>query len=171
MKLSFTCVVSRRLVILLSLVAAISGEIPAAAQSVGQSFEGLRMAGFVPPDPHGAPGPNGVIAVANLRISYYSRTGTSVWGPVFFSTFMSSAGNTGLGLSDPRAIYDQYTGRFFVILQENPNSKFWFDIAVSKNSDPRTSGASDWNFYRLDATEYAPSNPAGGVNYGGDYPG
>ena len=81
------------------------------------------------------------------------------------------AGTSGFGLSDPRAIYDQYSGRFFVILQENTGSQFWFDIAVSKNSDPRTSGTTDWDFYRLDATEYAASNPVGGVNYGGDYPG
>jgi hypothetical protein len=44
-------------------------------------------------------------------------------------------------------------------------------VAVSRNSDPRSSGAADWIIYRLDATEYAVTNAAGGVNYGGDYPG
>jgi hypothetical protein len=68
-------------------------------------------------------------------------------------------------------VFDLESRRFFAILQENTASRFWLNVAVSRNADPRTAGAADWMFYRLDATEYAGGNPAGGVNYGGDYPG
>jgi hypothetical protein len=140
------------------------------AQSVIQSWEGMvGPTGTVPPDPHGAPGPEGVLATVNLQISYYTKNGTLVWGPANLPVFF--VGNTGGGNSDPKAIFDHASRRFFVVRQENTASRFWLNVAVSRNSDPRTSGAADWITYRLDATEYTATNTAGGVNYGGDYPG
>lgn len=151
---------------------ALTVAIPADAQSITQSWEGVAgPTGSVPPDPHGAPGPEGVLAVVNLQIAYYSKTGALVWGPTGFQTFWTSVGNTGNGLADPKAIFDHDSRRFYVILQENNGSRFWLNVAVSKNANPQSNTATDWLFYRLDATEYTASNTAGGVNYGGDYPG
>ncbi len=144
----------------------------ASAQTILQGWEGISgPTGNVPPDPHGAAGPDGVIATTNLRISYYKKYGTRNWGPVTLQSFWSSVGNSGNGNADPKVIFDMDSRRFYVILQENTGSKFWLNVAVSKNADPQTSGAADWIFYRLDATEYTASNSAGGINYGGDYPG
>lgn len=144
--------------------------------TIVQSWEGIRVPNgavswSVPPDPHGAPGPAGIIATVNLQISYYSKSGALIWGATNLSAFWAGVGNTGFGLSDPKAIFDHDSRRFFVILQENTGSRFWFNVAVSRNSDPQSSSGADWRFYRLDATEYAGGNGAGGVNYGGDYPG
>ena len=151
---------------------ALMAGMPAFAQTMLQNWQGIAgPTGNVPPDVHGAPGPNGAIAVTNLRISYFTKTGGVVWGPVTLQNFWTTVGNSGNGNSDPKAIFDARSRRFFVILQENTGSRFWLNVAVSRNADPRTSGAADWLFYRLDATEYAPSNTAGGINYGGDYPG
>lgn len=111
------------------------------------------------------------MAVVNLRISYYRKDGVLVWGPTGFQTFMSSAGNTGNGMADPKIVFDHDSRRFFVIFQENTGSQFWLNVAVSKNDDPDTNGSDDWLFYRLNATRVAATNPAGGINYGGDYPG
>ena len=150
---------------------------PAAGQSVVQSWEGIRgpdpsgLAG-APPDPHGAPGPNGVITTVNLSISYYTKAGAVIWGPVALpGTFFP--GNTGVGNqnSDPAVVFDHASRRFFVIMQEDHNSRLWINVAVSRNSDPRTSGPADWVTYRVDGTLYANNNSAGGMNYGGDYPG
>ena len=143
----------------------------AAGQSVVQSWEGIRgPQDGVPPDPHGAPGPEGVITTVNLRISYYTKAGAVVWGPVALSgTFFSS--NAGAGNSDPAIVFDHASRRYFVIMQENNNSRFWINVAVSRNADPKTAGFADWITYRIDATQNAASNSAGGINYGGDYPG
>ena len=119
-----------------------------------------------PPDPHGAAGPKGIIATVNLRITYFAKSGAAIWGPVNLGTFWSSVTNTGNGLSDPRAIYDPGSGRFYVIMQENLTSQSFLNVAVSRNSNPTNSGASDWYFYRLQITE-----SPGGVPTGGDYPG
>ena len=162
---------------LLLAAALVSSVRPLAGQSIVQSWEGMREAvnipaGYrpVPPDPHGAPGPAGVLATVNLAISYYSKSGAVRWGPVAFTNFfVANAGVTNQN-ADPRAIFDAYSRRFFVIMQENHNSTFWLDVAVSKNSDPQSSGATDWATYRLNATRLGP-NGAGGVNYACDYPG
>ncbi len=142
------------------------------SQSILQSWEGIASNNTsVPPDPHGAPGPEGILATVNLRLTYYTKAGTVVWGPTNLSDFWSSVGNTGNGISDPKAIFDPDSRRFFVIMQENTGSRFWLNVAVSRTSDPRTNNSTAWRFYRLDGTRYTQSNPAGGVNYGGDYPG
>jgi len=158
----------------LSLLAAVGSltNTSSRAQSVIQSWEGIAApTGSVPPDPHGAPGPEGVLATVNLQIFYYTKSGTLVWGPVNLPTFF--VGNTGVANhnSDPKVVFDQGSRRFFVIMQENHDSRFWLNVAVSRSADPRTSGAGDWITYRFDATEYAGGNPLGGTNYGGDYPG
>jgi hypothetical protein len=142
-------------------------------QAIGNSWEGIRGPTVgVPPDTHGAPGPNGVVATVNLSISYFTKSGSLVWGPVALpATFFPA--NTGVGFqnSDPVVVFDQDSRRFFVAMQEDHDSRLWINVAVSKNSDPRTSGSADWVTYRVDGTQYAGSNSAGGVNYGGDYPG
>lgn len=144
----------------------------ASAQNILRAWEGISgPTNSVPPDVHGATGPNGVIATANLRVSYYAKNGARNWGPVILQTFWSSVSNSGNGNSDPKAIFDSASRRFFVVLQENTGSRLWLNVAVSRNADPQTSGIADWIFYRLDATEYAASNTAGGINNGGDYPG
>ncbi|MBI3850311.1 MAG: hypothetical protein HY298_08490 [Verrucomicrobia bacterium] len=144
----------------------------ARAQSIVQSWQGITAPGSIaPPDPHGAPGPDGVLATVNLQVSYFTKSGGLIWGPTNLLNFF--VGNTGVTNqnSDPRVVFDADSRRFFVIMQENHNSQFWLNVAVSKNADPRSSGAADWIFYRFNATESSATNTAGGVNYGGDYPG
>jgi hypothetical protein len=139
--------------------------------TIQRSWEGMFQVGTIrPPDPHGAAGPSGIIATVNLRIAYYNKTGVLQWGPVTLSGasgFWGGVGNTGSGNSDPRALYDPASGRFFVIMQEATTANQSFlNLAVSKNSNPTTSGTADWYFYRLNNTEVV-----GATNYGADYPG
>lgn len=159
--------------VLACLLASASG-LEAPCQSIGHSWEGIRGPTVgVPPDPAGAPGPNGVIATVNLSISYYTKSGSLIWGPVALPGVFFPA-NTGVGFqnSDPVVVFDPASRRFFVGMQEDHDSRFWINVAVSKNSDPKTSGSADWVTYRFDATQYSGgANSAGGTNYGGDYPG
>jgi hypothetical protein len=140
------------------------------AQTLVQQWEGIRgPSGFIPPDSHGAPGAAGIIATVNLQISYFTKSGGLIWGPTNFQNSWRSVGNTGSGLSDPKVVFDPDTRRLFVIHQENTDSRFWLNLAVSRSADPRTAATSDWLFYRLDATAYGASNPEGGTHYSGDY--
>jgi hypothetical protein len=109
------------------------------------------------PDPHGAAGPRGVIATVNLSIAYYSKSGAFIWGPVNMQAFWAGVGNTGIGISDPKAVFDPASGRFFVILRETittaTTSNSFLNLAVSRSQHPVTSGTSDWYFYRFDVTQ------------------
>jgi len=122
-----------------------------------------------PPDPHGAAGPGGIIQTVNLRIAYWSKSGAAIWGPTALSSFWSSVGVVANNLlSDPRALYDRGSGRFYVTMQEADLTaqKSYLNIAVSKNSDPASNSSADWFFYRIENTEVA-----GGASYWSDYPG
>src|SRR5512147_2309650 len=131
------------------------------------TWPGLFQTGAIrPPDPAGTAGSNGILQVVNLRMNYYNKLGEPIWGPVNFSTFFSSVGNTGSGLSDPKALFDITAGRFYVMLQENTSSQSFLNVAVSKNGNPASSSTTDWWLYRFNVTR-----TVGTTNYGIDYPG
>ncbi len=139
---------------------------PAAATNA--SWPGMSQTATIrPPDPHGCAGSNGILQVVNLRMAYFNKLGATAWGPVNLSTFFTPAGNTGIGLSDPKTLYDHNANRFYVILQENPAaSQSFLNVAVSKSPNPASSTTADWFLYRISMLQ-----TAGGTNYGGDYPG
>jgi uncharacterized repeat protein (TIGR01451 family) len=142
---------------------------PSPLASVSSSWEGIRSDFTLePPDPHGAAGPNGIIQVVNVRIAYWDKTGHAIWGPVPLDGMFASVGNRSFSF-DPHALYDTLSGRFIVLLleQDSNNQKSYLNVAVSKTSNPRSSGANDWFLYRLDNTL---TNAAGSVSWG-DYPG
>ncbi|MBI5709673.1 MAG: hypothetical protein HZC42_05105 [Candidatus Eisenbacteria bacterium] len=119
-----------------------------------------------PPDPHGAAGPRGIIATVNRNISCYDKPGNPIWPTLDFQVFLAPLGPAEGSMVDPRAAYDPGTGRFYVIEAEYNDTDTYLDIAVSKSSNPTSSGPSDWFFYRVLTTEVV-----GGARYGGDYPG
>lgn len=137
------------------------------ASLINQSWAGMYQVGSIrPPDPHGAAGPSGIIQVVNLRIAYWTKTGTQTW-----IDDMGGAGNffpssTGSNLSDPRALYDHNSARFYVMVQENSTTQAFLNLAVSKDNNPSTSTTTEWWFYRFDITE-----TIGATKYGADYPG
>jgi uncharacterized repeat protein (TIGR01451 family) len=134
------------------------------------SWEGIGSdLNFEPPDPSGAVGPNGVLATVNLRLAYFTKSGNAIWGPVDHTAFFSSVGiqaaNT---LSDPHTLFDRGSGRFYTVLLEvdDVTSNSFLNIAISKNSDPKTSTTNDWLFYRINDTQVSP-----GLAAWTDYPG
>src|SRR5437879_1789343 len=89
------------------LLASALAVIPAQGQSIVQSWPGIAATGaFSPPDPHGAPGPDGVIATVNLQISYFTKSGSLIWGATNLTSFF--VGNTGITNqnADPRVVFD-----------------------------------------------------------------
>src|SRR2546422_8201735 len=93
---------------------------PTPLVTVSASWEGMSSDFlYEPPDPDGAAGPGGIIQTVNLRIKYWNKSGQGIWGPIALTQFWSSVGTKDANLlSDPRALFDRATGRFYVILQE-----------------------------------------------------
>jgi len=156
--------VSRTLVILLWLVFQFS-TVPTHGSSV-TGWEGLTFGTSRPADMQVAAGPNGVIQTVKLRLAYFDKLGAPFWGPISLVSFFSSVGAT-TG-ADAVVMYDPSVGRFYIIMQESPGSgnQGFLDLAVSKTSNPTSSGTGDWYFYRLAITEVS-----GGIEHGGDFGG
>jgi hypothetical protein len=143
-------------------------ESPGPLGPVTESWEGMSSDFTLePPDPHGAAGPNGILQVINVRLAYWDKQGTPIWGPTSLDTFFGSTGNNSFSF-DPKARFDPQSGRFYVLLldQEEGSETSYFELAVSKTSNPRSSTSSDWYFYRINNTR-----TVGSTRYWGDYPG
>jgi len=100
-------------------------------------------AGYTQRDPGGAAGPSGIFEVANSDISYYTKAGILVWTTnqqAFFPP--TSAG-------DCKAVYDMISQRFFAAAIGSGGTQIV--VAVSRNSNPATSGTNDWRFYTFAA--------------------
>ena len=114
----------RALAVLFSLLPSLAAPALAAAQCqpspptppASPSWEGVSSPGTEPPDTHGAAGPQGILSVTNLRIAYYSKSGSLLWIAHFSSFFSLGAVGELNFYTDPRAIYDPQSGRFYVAL-------------------------------------------------------
>ncbi len=115
------------------------------APTLGASFESLKFTeccgggANVPPDPELAVGPNHVIAVVNVALEIYNKSGATLVGPTTFASFMSANPNC-TGVFDPNAIYDESADRYILGIDAAGTD---YCIAVSQTGDPTGS----WNLY------------------------
>ena len=139
------------------------------ASSLVTQWEGMAANGTSsrPADTSGGAGPSGIIQTADTHIAYYTKAGVLIWGPVDSATFLTSLGP--VPTFDWNVIYDTSSGRFYVTLPGTTASQSFYYVAVSKSSDPQTSGSQDWYFYEIDVTEYDPGNHSN--RWSADYPG
>jgi len=145
----------------------------AAGNNAGRGYAALdfnQSGGYAPPDTSGAAGPSAYVETVNQTVALYgskatgSPAATSSLSNFWFTTGGLAHADSGSGLSDPIAAYDDQIGRF-VVGDQDVNSTTHvstFDLAVSKTGSPTTLGAGDWNFYRINTTE---------TGYDADYPG
>jgi uncharacterized delta-60 repeat protein/uncharacterized repeat protein (TIGR01451 family) len=102
----------------------------------------------IPPDTHGAVGPNHVMTVLNTQVRVQDRSGTVLstvsldlfWLPVVPGGFVNAF--------DPKVIYDHMANRWIFTAMGNarsPGSAVL--LAVSQTSDP----TGNWNFFMVDA--------------------
>ena len=120
-----------------------------------------------PADTSGGAGPSGILQTADKHVAYYTKAGALIWGPVDSDSFLASL--DAAPTFDWNAIYDAASGRFYVTMPGGTASSSFYYIAVSKSSDPRTSGSQDWFFYEIDVTEFGPGNNSN--RWSADYPG
>ena len=110
------------------------------------SFPALLDNGVViPPDTHGAVGPNHVMTVLNSQVRVQDRTGITLntvsldlfWLPVGF-----------VNAFDPKVLYDHSANRWiFTAMADARLASSAILLAVSQTSDP----TGNWNFYSVDA--------------------
>ncbi|MCA9986111.1 MAG: hypothetical protein KDE59_17510, partial [Anaerolineales bacterium] len=79
-----------------------------------------------------AVGSNHVIAVVNVAFEIYDKTGTSVIGPLTFSSFFTGVSGC-TGVFDPNALYDEEAGRYILGIDADGAN---YCVAVSATSDP-----------------------------------
>ena len=94
----------------------------------------------IPPDTHGAAGPNHLIVPLNSQVRIQTRAGATL-------STVSLDGFFGTNAFDPRIHYDPYNGRWIFVVTTNARlaSSGWA-IAVSQNSNPTGS----WSIYEVD---------------------
>ncbi|MBU0640844.1 MAG: hypothetical protein KKB50_18415 [Planctomycetes bacterium] len=103
----------------------------------------------IPPDPILAVGPGHVMACNNATVRAYTTGGTQTFSyswAVFFSGVLPG----GTFTTDPKVIYDHYSGRWFIIILALRTSDYYshYMIAVSDDSDPNGT----WKKYAIDST-------------------
>jgi len=99
----------------------------------------------LPPDTHGAVGPNHLMTVLNTQVRIQNRTGT-VLSTVSLDGFWASVGNP--SAFDPKITYDPYGARWIFAASANGGSiTSAVLIGVSQTSDP----TGLWNLFSVDA--------------------
>jgi hypothetical protein len=119
-------------------------EVPSPAPAA--SFQALLdNNAVIPPDTHGAVGPNHVMTVLNSQVRIQDKTGGIV-STVLLNNFWSSV-NGGSGAFDTKAFYDPYGGRWvFVACDDAGSATSGFLVGASQTSDP----TGNWNLYKVD---------------------
>ncbi|NNG28024.1 MAG: hypothetical protein HKM87_10890, partial [Ignavibacteriaceae bacterium] len=125
------------------------------------SFEGIPMTNFIPPDPAIAAGPDHIIVCVNSMFRIYDKKGNILktippggwWGPAWPDEN-----------GDPQVIYDHYEGKWVLVWMQVNDAAQTAGNLVAYSDDENPLG--DWYMYRLDTKMHGtvPSNTWG------DYP-
>ncbi len=98
----------------------------------------------IPPDTHGAVGPNHLMVVLNTQVRIQDRTGTPL-STVSLDSFWASLSNP--DVFDPKVLYDPFADRWMFTAMADPRlATSSVLIGVSQTSDP----TGTWNLYRID---------------------
>ncbi|MCP4601789.1 MAG: hypothetical protein GY847_14955 [Proteobacteria bacterium] len=101
----------------------------------------------IPPDTHGAVGPNHLMVTLNTEVRVQNRNG-GVLSTVSLDSFWSSLDNP--TAFDPKVLYDPYGERFmFTACADSVSASSSLLFGVSQTSDP----TGDWNLFRINADE------------------
>jgi uncharacterized delta-60 repeat protein/uncharacterized repeat protein (TIGR01451 family) len=112
------------------------------------SFQAVPDNNFsIPPDTHGAVGPNHVMTVLNTQVRIQDRKGVEL-STVSLDTFWLPIGAG--SAFDPKVLYDKTADRWIFTAMGDAQSPFSAVlVAVSQSSDP----TGNWFLYRIDADQ------------------
>lgn len=111
-----------------------------AAPTIGASWQGINDPTVSPPDTNGAIGPNSYFETINLQAALYTRGGVLLAA----STFGVLTGHTQFCLSDPMALWDPASQRFFYNIWDVCQSTMAWGF--SKDANPLTLPGSFCNY-------------------------
>jgi len=124
-----------------------------------------------PPDPNGDVGPNHYVQIVNCELQVFSKTGTSLYGPVATSTLWSGFSGAWTGHNDGDAVvlYDEQADRwliaqFAIDCGTYPSYTEYELVAISVSGDPTGS----YNRYAFQF-DYMPDYPKFGIWQDGYY--
>ena len=110
------------------------------APIIGASWQGISDPTVSPPDTNGAIGPNSYIETINLKVALYTRAG----GLITSANFSTLTGHSQFCLSDPMALWDPASQRFFYnIWDVCASTMAW---GFSKDTNPTTIPGSFCNY-------------------------
>ena len=99
----------------------------------------------IPPDTHGAVGPNHLMVTLNTQVRIQDRNGVAL-STVSLDGFWASLGAP--STFDPKVLYDPFANRWmFTAMADGSLPSSAVLIGVSQTSDP----TGNWNLYRIDA--------------------
>lgn len=99
---------------------------------------------LIPPDTHGAVGPNHLMVTLNTQVRIQNRSGGNIV-TVPLGGFWGRSGTF-----DPKVLYDPYSNRWiFTTCVDAKKATSGILIGVTQTSDP----TGNWNIYRIDADE------------------
>ncbi len=139
----------------------------AASPSLLQTIEGFNVdntltnnGGLVmfPPDTSGAAGPRHILNVGNSTIQWFTKDGAQQVQTSLRNFFAPLYADT--GISNPKAVYDQYSNRYVVAALEsyqratNQYDRSRIMVAVSDDDDPNGT----WYYQSINALVNVPSN-------------
>ncbi|HEX8165654.1 MAG TPA: FG-GAP-like repeat-containing protein [Beijerinckiaceae bacterium] len=92
-----------------------------------------QAGGWNPPDCNMAAGTSNIVTVVNNHIDIYDKTGASLYSQSL-NTFFNAPGSN--FVFDPRVMWDQFSGRFVVVADDQTGSNSHVYIAASVDSNP-----------------------------------
>ena len=110
----------------------------AAAPALKANFAGISAVDSAPPDTNGAVGPTAYVQIVNESFQVFTKSGTSLYGPVQTNTVFSGFGggcetnNDG----DATVVYDRLANRWVIQQFSVSTSPYLECIAVSTSGDP-----------------------------------
>jgi hypothetical protein len=111
----------------------------------------------IPPDPHGAAGPDSLIAVVNAQIEGVRKDGTGIFGPDSLDKMLGASRSFPSRPFDPKIVYDVHRKRFVLVAldrfrtQADVVTESWIYVAVSKTHDPQSATAEDWHIHEINS--------------------
>ncbi len=123
----------------------------APSPALASSFKALEDNGTsIPPDTHGAAGPNHLMVVLNTQIRIQTRAGAAISTVTLDSFFSAVPGPWKFGepgTFDPQVFYDPFSNRWmFAVTADGGVPTSAILLAVSQTSDP----TGNWKIYKVD---------------------
>ncbi len=123
---------------------------PVEAPTGSNNFAGIAMTGWIPPDCTMAVGPSHVLLSVNSSLAIYDKNGTVAMAPRTLTQWFANV-VTGMTIFDPKALYDQYAGRWVLVavavsVPNAPKASLHL-LSVSQTANP----LGPWRNYRFNA--------------------